>query len=63
MVFKKNSNYLDYYCEVYDIFIKRKSKYNRFKLSTQKEIDKCGHVKLTNENPDVNRIDNAYYWT
>ena len=33
------------YCEACDIIIKPKSKYKLFKSKTQKEFDKCKHIK------------------
>ena len=49
-----------YYCEVCDIIIKPKSKYKHFESNTHKEFDKCEHIKLTIENPDMNDIDSAF---
>ena len=44
-----------------NIFIKPKSKYKHFKSNTNKKIDKCKHIGLTIEEPDINDIDNAIY--
>ena len=52
---------MDYYCDVCDTYIKPKSKYNHIKSNTHKEFDKCNHIKLTNENHYINKINNGYY--
>ena len=52
---------MDYYYTACDIFIKSKSKYKHFKSNNHKEFDKCKHIKLTIEKPDINRIDDGYY--
>ena len=57
----KNSNQMDYYCEVRDKFIKPKSKYTHFKSNIQKELDKCKHIQLTIENPNTNSIDEIIF--
>ena len=52
---------MSYYCEVCYTFVKPTSKYKPFKSIIHKEIDKCKHMKLTIENPDINNIDRAFY--
>ena len=52
---------MDYFCEVCDIFIIPKKKYELFKSKTQKEFDKGKHRKLLIENPDKNNVDKAFY--
>ena len=48
---------MDYYCEVCKIFIKLKSKNEHFKSNIHKGLDKCKHIKLHSENPDISNID------
>ena len=48
---------MDYYCKVCDMFIKPKSKHKHFKSNVNKELNKCKHIKLTIENPDLNDKD------
>ena len=52
---------MDYYCDLYDIFIKPKSKYQHFHSSSHKENDKSKHIKLTIENSDIKIVDKAFY--
>ena len=52
---------MDYYSEVCDKIIKPKSKYKHFKSNTHREFDKCKHMELTNENPDINNVDQVFY--
>ena len=44
-----------------DNFIKRKSKYEHFKSNTHKEFEKCKHIDLSIENPDINNVDEVFY--
>ena len=41
--------------------IKLKSKNEHFKSNTHKDFDKCKHMKLTIENPDINGVDDIFY--
>ena len=50
---------MDFYCDVGVILMKPRSEYMHFKSSTHTNI--CKHIKLTNENLDINRLDNGYY--
>ena len=52
---------MDYFCEVCNLFIKPQSIYKHFKSDTHKEFDKCKHIKLTIENPDMYDFDRAFY--
>ena len=52
---------MDYYCDVCDEFIKPKSKYKHFKTNTQKYFDKCEHMELTIDNPDINKVDEVFH--
>ena len=52
---------MDYYWDVCDKFIKPESKYNHFKPNAQKEFDKCKHMELTIESPDINNVDEVFY--
>ena len=52
---------MDYYCDLCDKFIKAKSKYKHFKGNIHKEFDRCKHIELTSENPNVNDIDEIFY--
>ena len=50
-----------YFCSVCDKTIKIESKNRQFKSNFRKEFDKCKHIKLTNENPNINDIDEIFY--
>ena len=52
---------MDYDCDVCDKFIKPKSKYKHFKSNKHKESDKCKHMELTIENPDIYNVDEVFY--
>ena len=52
---------MEYFCNVCDNFIKPESKYEHFKSNTHKEFDKCKHMKLTIENPDINNADEVFH--
>ena len=52
---------MDYYCDVCEKFIKPRSKYEHFKSNTHKEFDKCKHMELTIENPNIDYIDEKFY--
>ena len=52
---------MDFYCEVCDVFIRTKSKYEHFNSSIQKELDKRKHEKINIESPDINDIDKAFH--
>ena len=52
---------MDYYCEICDNFIKPKSKKNHFKSKIHKEFNKCKHIELTIENPNMNNRDEIFY--
>ena len=49
-----------YYCDVCDKIIKPKSKYKHFKSNIHKENDKCKHMELTIENPDIKNVDEVF---
>ena len=42
-------------------FVKPQSKNKKLKAKTQKEFDKCKHMELTIENPDINNVDEVFY--
>ena len=50
-----------YHCDVCDETIKLKSKNKHFKSNIHKEFDKCKHVRLTIENPNINDMDRLFY--
>ena len=52
---------MDYYCDVCDKFIKPKSKHKYFNSNTHKQFNKCKHIELTIDNPDLNNIDEVFY--
>ena len=52
---------MDYYCEVYDKYMKHKSENRHFKSTIHKEFDRCKHIKLTIENPNINNVDEVSY--
>ena len=52
---------MDDCCEVCDNYIKQKSKYKRFKSKIHKEFDKCEHINLTFENPNINEVDSIFF--
>ena len=52
---------MDCYCYVCDKYIKPKSKYKHFKSNTHKEFDRCKHMELTIENPNIDNVDEVFY--
>ena len=52
---------MDYYCGVCYKYIKPQSKYKHFKSTYHKKLDRCNHVKIINENPNINEIDDLFY--
>ena len=52
---------MDYYCEKCDKNIKLQSKNRHFKPTLHKEFDRCEHIKLRIENPNLNDIDETFY--
>ena len=50
---------MSYYCNVCYKTRNPKSKSNHLKSLSHKEFDKFTHKKLTIENPDIDKIDNA----
>ena len=51
---------MEYNFEICDKYIKPKSKYKHFKSSIQKQFDRCKHIKLTIENPNMKNIDKSF---
>ena len=49
-----------YYCDVCDKTIKLKSKNKLFKTNIHKEFEKCKHLELCIENPNINAIDRKF---
>ena len=54
-------NYMDFYCEVCDKYLKSNTKYKNFKSNTHKEFDRCKHIKSTFENPNIHDVDGIFY--
>ena len=52
---------MDFYCEMCDMFIKPKNKYNHFKSKSHQEFDKCKHIILSLKDIDINSLDEAFY--
>ena len=52
---------MSYNCDVCDKTIKLKSTNKQFKKNIHKEFHKCKHIKLTNENLNINNIDEIFY--
>ena len=52
---------MDHYCEVCDMFIKPKRKYNHFKSKFHQEFDQCKHILLSLKDIDINDADEAFY--
>ena len=52
---------MSYFCNVCDKTIKLKSKNKHVKSNSHKEFDKCKHIKLTIENPNINERDEISY--
>ena len=50
-----------YYCDVCDKTIKLKSKNKQFKSNIHEEFDKCEHINVTNENPNINKADEIFH--
>ena len=51
---------MNYYCERCDKQIKPKSKYKHFKSSIHKEFDRCEHIKVSIENPNIIDVDEVF---
>ena len=60
VVLIKNSDQMDYYCEVCYKYINHKSKYMHFKSSSHKEFDKCEHILLSLKEFDIKNVDEAF---
>ena len=52
---------MGYYYDVYNKFIKPKSKNKHFKSNTHKEFDKSKRMELTIENTDIDNVDEVFY--
>ena len=52
---------MDYPCEVFNIFVKPKSKSKHFRSKNHINIDKHKHIKVTIDNPNINNIDEIFY--
>ena len=52
---------MDYYSKICYKFTKPKSKDKHIKSNNHKEIDKCKHIKLSIENPNIKNVDRALY--
>ena len=50
-----------HYCDVCGKKFKLKLKSRHFKSNIHKELDKCKHLKLTIENPNINDRDEVFY--
>ena len=44
-----------------NIITKPKSKYKHFKSNAYKEFDRCEHLELTIEKPNINNVDEVFY--
>ena len=52
---------MDYYCDVCDIFIKPRSKYNHFKSNIHKDFNNIKQTILSLKDIDINVVDEAFY--
>ena len=52
---------MDYCYDVWAKFIKPKSKDKHFNSNTHEEFDRCKHMEIFIENPDMNNIDEVFY--
>ena len=52
---------MSYYCDVCDKTIKLKSENKHSKSNNHREFDRCKHIKLTNESPNTNNIEEIFY--
>ena len=52
---------MDYHCEIYNVYIKPRSKSKHFKSNNHKKLDEHNHIKLTIDNPNINNIDEIFY--
>ena len=59
--YDRESNYADYYCEVCDKYIKPMTKFRHFKSNIHKELDKCEHIILSIEIPNIDEVDSILY--
>ena len=59
--YDKNSNEVDFYCEMCDKYFKPKGKCKSFRSNVHKEVDKCKRIKLTNEISDIHNVDRSLY--
>ena len=50
-----------YHCEICNMLNKLKSKSKHFILKFLKTLDKCKHIKLTYDNPNMDDIDKTFY--
>ena len=51
---------MGYCCEECDKIIKPNSKIKHFETNTYKQFNKCKHMELTNENSDINNVDEIF---
>ena len=52
---------MDNFCKICDKFIKPRRQFKHFDSNIHKEFDKCKHIKLTIENPDINNVVRAFW--
>ena len=52
---------MGYFCDVCDKSIRPKSKYKLFKSNDQNQVDRCKHIELMFENPNINNIDEIFH--
>ena len=52
---------MDYYCAVCTKLIKPKSKFKHFKSNTHKEFERCKHIEISTEKPNINKVDRIFY--
>ena len=52
---------MSYYCDVCDKTITHKPLNKHFESKIHEEFDRCKHIKLTIENPNMNDTDEIFY--
>ena len=54
---------MDYYCEVCDIIIKPKTKYNHFDSKSHQDFDNCKHIILSLKDIDNKEVVKRFIYT
>ena len=52
---------MTYYCDVCDKTTKPKSRNKHFSSNIHKKFNRCKHIKITIETPNIDDIDETFY--